>query len=264
MRFRLFGIPVQVQPWFWLTTVLLGLPTLMAGDVAGFAVWVVVLLFAILVHELGHALAILQRGGRPDITLHAMGGTTSWGGSLALTRPQRAFIAFAGPLAGFVVAGATFAFLAGAPALAASLPRLLRLALTDLLWVNLLLNVLNLAPVLPFDGGHILEASLGPRRADWTVGISQVVGIALTITFMTLQATWGALLFGMSTFQSFQQNPGVLRRLWLKIKLRRLESQSEALRGSSTSSAARRRPGAPPLRVIQGGADKPKDRRDLN
>jgi len=48
MRFRLFGIPVQVQPWFWLTTVLLGLPTLMSGDIAGFAVWVVVLLFAIL------------------------------------------------------------------------------------------------------------------------------------------------------------------------------------------------------------------------
>ena len=95
------------------------------------------------------------------------------------------------------------------------------------------------------------------------MGISQVAGIALTLAFMTVQATWGALLFGMSTFQSFQQNPGVLRRLWLKIKLRRLESQSEALRGSS-SSPARRRPGAPPLRVIQGGADKPKDRRDLN
>ncbi len=263
MRFRLFGIPVQVQPWFWLTTVLLGLPTLMSGRIADFAIWVVVLLFAVVVHEMGHALAILQRGGRPDITLHAMGGTTSWGASLSLSRPQQAFISFAGPLAGFVVAGLVFAFAFFSPVVVAGLPRLVQLTLNNLLWVNLLLGLLNLAPVLPFDGGHILEAALGPKRADWTAGISQLFGILFTVGFLTIGATWGALLFGMSTFQSYQQNPGVLRRLWLKIKLRRLESQAEGLRGSA-SAPARRKPGAPPLRVIQGGADKPRDRRDLN
>lgn len=263
MRFRLFGIPVVVQPWFWLTTVLLGLPTLLRGAIAEFAIWVVVLLFAVMVHELGHALAILQRGGRPDIILHAMGGSTNWGASLSLSRPQRAFIAFAGPLAGFLVAGLVFAFGFFFPAVVANLPALVQLVLNDLLLVNFLLSLLNLAPVLPFDGGHILEAVLGPQRADWTIGISQVVGVALAVVFMALQATWGAFLFGMSAFQSFQQNPGVLRRLWLKLKLRRLESQAQGLRGSA-SAPARKRSGAPSLRVIQGGAEKPRDKRDLN
>ena len=54
-----------------------------------------------------------------------------------------------------------------------------------------------------------------------------------------------------------------LRRFFLEMRLRRLRAQTEALR--TGQAAARRRPGAPPLRIIQGGNDTPpKDKRFLN
>ncbi|MFO0761055.1 MAG: site-2 protease family protein [Byssovorax sp.] len=263
MRFRLLGIPVQIQPWFWLTSALLGLPALTSGHVAAFFLWIVAIFIAVVVHELGHAVAILRHGGRPDITLHALGGTTSWGGVAYLGRGQRAFISFAGPLAGFLLAALLLGVALLFPGLVTKVPPLVGSGLDTLFWVNVFLGAINLAPVLPFDGGHILEAALGPARADWTVGISQIAGAIITMGFLIMQATWGALLFGMSTFQSFQQHPGVLRRLWLKMRLRRLENESASIRRSVIRDAERRA-GSPKLRIIQGGASEPKDRRDLN
>src|SRR5262245_45200730 len=56
-----------------------------------------------------------------------------------------------------------------------------------------------------------------------------------------------------------------LRRVWLRLRLRRLQSQAAALRGVRTSPAGRDRLAAHGLRVIQGGGDdKPKDKRYLN
>lgn len=52
-----------------------------------------------------------------------------------------------------------------------------------------------------------------------------------------------------------------LRRYWLKLRLRRLQAETAAF---GSASAQRRRAG-PPLRVIQGGSDRPpKDKRYLN
>jgi len=54
-----------------------------------------------------------------------------------------------------------------------------------------------------------------------------------------------------------------LRRLFLQMRLRRLQAQTEALRTSQAS--ARRRAAGPPLRIIHGGGDTPpKDKRFLN
>ena len=54
-----------------------------------------------------------------------------------------------------------------------------------------------------------------------------------------------------------------LRRFFLQMRLRRLQSQTEALRASQAS--ARRRAAGPPLRIIRGGDDAPpKDKRFLN
>ena len=59
IRFNLFGIPVQVQPWFWLTLVLIGggVGANTADELLLLALFVVAGFVSILVHELGHALA---------------------------------------------------------------------------------------------------------------------------------------------------------------------------------------------------------------
>lgn len=53
-----------------------------------------------------------------------------------------------------------------------------------------------------------------------------------------------------------------VRRLWLKLRLKNLQRQTEAMRGPRPG--ARARAAGSGLRVIPGGADRPKDRRDLN
>jgi len=60
-----------------------------------------------------------------------------------------------------------------------------------------------------------------------------------------------------------------LRRLYLKLRLRQIQSQTAALRAESAAQAAaaraRRSSSGPSLRVIEGGAKTPtKDKRHLN
>ena len=58
VRFSIFGIPVEIQPWFWLTLGLLG--SLWTGDGASAAGILMIFLFilagfiSVLIHELGH------------------------------------------------------------------------------------------------------------------------------------------------------------------------------------------------------------------
>lgn len=106
LTFRLGTIPVHVQFFFFLTALLLsggleGSPAVLVG-------WVMLVFVSVLLHELGHAIAGRLFGLDPVITLHGMGGTTSWSGSRRtspLGQGARMVIAFAGPFAGLCVGG---------------------------------------------------------------------------------------------------------------------------------------------------------------
>src|SRR4051794_41088064 len=76
LHFRLFGFPVRVHPFFWLTTVIFG----MGGgpaDPQRTLVWVGIVFVSILAHELGHATMQRFYGGHPWITLYGLGGLAS-------------------------------------------------------------------------------------------------------------------------------------------------------------------------------------------
>ena len=283
MRFRLFGVPVTIQGWFWVSTLLLWGIGSSRTSFATLPIWVGIVLVSILVHELGHAAAMLRHGIRPSITLHGMGGVTvSEGGASwhRLGRADRIVVSLAGPFAGFVLGGVILAAERLIPH--DPLPWLAAFTLGQLVWVNIGWGLINLAPVLPFDGGHVLEDALGPRRSRTAAIVSLVCGGLLALYFASSGQVWGAILFGMSAFQSYQRlqmqpgavigesfmspsasstGPGPLRRWWLKLRLRRLQAQNEALR-----RAGARRASGPALRVIKGGADDepPKDKRYLN
>lgn len=203
MSFRLFGVNVEIQAFFWITAVLLGMDRL--SRPAELIVWVLVVLISILVHEMGHAFAIMRHRIEPEIALHGMGGTTTWRAVLPLRRFDLVVISLAGPLAGFLVAGLIFAVFRFAPWLTAKLPPLARLAAFDLLAVNIYWGIFNLIPVLPLDGGHVLEHALGPKRARITGAISFTVAVLLTLYFgVYRRELWGAMIFGMSAFTSYQ------------------------------------------------------------
>jgi stage IV sporulation protein FB len=73
VTFRLGRFPVRVHPLFWLSMALIGLPWFDRSLLLGL-LWVACGFVSILVHELGHALAIRHYGSPASIQLIAFGG----------------------------------------------------------------------------------------------------------------------------------------------------------------------------------------------
>ncbi|MBW2527804.1 MAG: site-2 protease family protein [Deltaproteobacteria bacterium] len=205
MRFRLFGIPIEVQAGFWIMAVALRF-TLLAGEhKAAILVWVAAVFLSILVHEFGHAIAVIRYGAAPSITLHMLGGVTSWRTPLSLQRYQRIIISAAGPAAGFLLAALVFGFKVLSPNLSRELPFYVAFALDELLWINVAWGIFNLIPVLPFDGGHILQEAMGPKRARAAALVSLVTGISIALLFLVGGFLWGTFLVGLGAVQSYQR-----------------------------------------------------------
>ena len=102
LRFRLYGVPFEVDPTFWLFSAVLG-----AGGAHGanwlllLAVWVACVFVSIVVHEMGHAQAARHYGASPTVRLYGMGGLTRPG--QAFTRGQNLIVVLCGPAAGFAL-----------------------------------------------------------------------------------------------------------------------------------------------------------------
>lgn len=187
--FQVLGIPVRVHAGFFVTAVLL----VGAGrGLAGMASWVAVAFASVLVHELGHALAFKAFGQRPQIHLHAMGGTT-YGSAPSMPPLERVVTALAGPAAGFGL---------GLLALAlSSLPvsGLARTAVDDLLWANIGWGVVNLVPVLPLDGAVAAQAALERLFGRSLERPARVASIAFALVLAALGAAtgrWAAAVLG--------------------------------------------------------------------
>jgi Zn-dependent protease len=205
MRFRLFGIPIEIQAGFWLMAAALGFPLLRAEHKASILVWVGVVFVSVMVHELGHALAIIRYRSEPAITLYYFGGLTSWQRPQQVGRLQRIAVSVAGPGAGFVLAGLVYATIKLAPSLSRELPYYAAFGLEQLFQVNLGWGLFNLIPVLPFDGGHILMEALGPKRLRTTAIVSLVCGVGIALFFAIGGHLWVTFLVGMGAIQSYQQ-----------------------------------------------------------
>lgn len=230
LRFSVAGIPVRVHPLFWLIAVLLGF----TADLLQLLIWVVVVFVSILIHELGHALAFRRYGQRSRIILHFAGGLTvpepvPWAGGWANVgmRPgQDVLVSLAGPGAGFLFAALVIAavnvmggsvvttWLLGfipLPVMAV-LPfggRVIGLAATMLLWVNVFWGLINLLPIQPLDGGHVARHVLvrtdpidGMRKALWVSVIAG--GLAALVGLVVLRSIYMGLLFALLALQSYQ------------------------------------------------------------
>jgi stage IV sporulation protein FB len=182
MRAAVFGFPIEVRADFFL--MLLGWAALMAGSwpVWSIATWCGVVVGALLVHELGHALAARAfRLPVRGIRLHALGGDVTHG---AGSSAQQLVIALAGPGAGIAAGGVALLLAAivggGGP---------IGLVVEQILFATWGWSLLNLLPIRPLDGGNaLLELlNLGGRpssalttthRVGLGVGTALVVGAA--------------------------------------------------------------------------------------
>lgn len=156
-QFRIFGVGVRVDLFFFISAVLLGsnLPP------KYLLYWVLIVFVSVLVHELGHAMAFRAIGQQPSVVLTGFVGLT-YGSAPIATRARRVGVSLAGPIIQLAALGL--------PAMA------LRQQIspyTDfdkwwfldrLVFVSIGWALFNLLPILPLDGGHVCEAMIGRYR----------------------------------------------------------------------------------------------------
>jgi membrane-associated protease RseP (regulator of RpoE activity) len=250
LNFHLGSIPVRVHPLFWLAALILGARGFDNNPDAGpmLLIWVGVIFVSIMVHELGHAITMRYFGQGARIVMYMLGGlaipdSSGWGwtgGRPAKQTPQRQIlISFAGPAAGFLLAGlvllslfalggactldlANYPGMPGYPLLGVwivfppELTKLSRVLLIDLLWVNIFWGLLNLCPVYPLDGGQIAR-ELFTLRDPWhgitrSLWLSVFTGVGLAILGLVVwQSLLMILLFGslaVSSYMALQQFGG--------------------------------------------------------
>lgn len=241
-RFSVLGFPVRVHPFFWLMAVLIGW-SLSGMDGLGLILGMGTIFVSILVHELGHALMFRRFGNDCHIVLHGFGGLaipgqeegpSSWGFNSKFsqvrqpTLQEQIVISFAGPAAGFILAGVTIVVLQvsgghieiergrlGIPYLVPVLGEPLEMnfhlqrLVNAILWINIWWGLMNLLPVYPLDGGQIALAMMtlrdpwrGTEQALW---ISMMVGGAVAVVGgLVLQELWLLFMFGSLAYTSYQ------------------------------------------------------------
>lgn len=225
IRFSLLGIPVRIHPLFWVVAIVLGIRN---PSLAFLLAWVAAVFVAILIHELGHALAMRAYGFQPSIALHGFGGLTSFGStgsyrSAGYSALGQVVITAAGPGAGFLLAALVAVLLSFTGHeveiwwIMRYIPQPFTLGVgslvatkfvNNLLVVSVLWGVVNLLPVYPLDGGQIarevfLKAS--PRdgiRLSLIVSIATAVGIAV-IAVTQWNEYYVAVLFAYLAYSSY-------------------------------------------------------------
>lgn len=202
LSFRVLGIPVRLSFSFFVVTLVLGAG---AGSAERIGIWLAVVFVSILWHELGHAVVALALGHRPEIELGTMGGLTRWSPDATPSPGQELLTSLAGPLAGFLLGGAVFlATLCWPPAAGTALADAVRQAT----WVNLGWGALNLLPLLPYDGGHVLRAILDTTTKGRGLRPAQIVSIGVGAAAVALALWkgwyWAAYLAGLGAYSSWK------------------------------------------------------------
>ncbi|HET6897464.1 MAG TPA: site-2 protease family protein [Vicinamibacteria bacterium] len=206
--FWLLRTIVKVRYTFFLTSVLLGMRTASVGRLL---VWTLVSFLAILLHEFGHAFAARYYGQDPKIEIHGFGGVTEWAWVDELRWWQRVIISVAGPGIGFLVGGLLYLYQALSPRFESFW---VSLASWYFLWATLAWGLFNLLPILPMDGGHVLDELLQHRMGQsegrlrtrkisiGAAGLAMIAGIGMG-------EVWAVILCAIFAFDNYQRMRGL-------------------------------------------------------
>jgi stage IV sporulation protein FB len=222
LRFRLFGTPVRVHPFFWLFSAILGWRVVDEQDgLLRLAIWIICCFLSVLLHEFGHVWTGALFGSRDSyIVLYSFGGLAVGSRDLA-RRWQRIAVSLAGPGIQLALYGLIWFTLRSAdPASLGKIPLRALVMIAMLMEINLIWPLFNLLPVWPLDGGMVtrdvctgITPSQGLRAS---LGLS--IGVAAFIAVHSLVGqskggyripylpvgTYAAILFGLLAYQSWQ------------------------------------------------------------
>lgn len=254
LQFNFFGYSTRIAWGFWVVAVILGwswctsLDKLFAmsgidspGAPVLLIIWSAAICASILVHELGHALAMSYFGVRSRIVLYHFGGLAipdsfgAWDGARRgrLQPRDSLIISAAGPFAQLLLAVLVYAAGRGvgmqmeldsylerffgipipatdAPSSAASFAIFNAIVTPSVLWA-----LFNLLPILPLDGGNIMMNTLAinnvrdsTRNAHMiSIGVAALVGIYAMQSGEPMIGMW-CLMFAASNWQQLQMLSG--------------------------------------------------------
>ena len=242
LEFCLFGVPFQIQPFFWLAAILFS-PFLqrefsdlrmVSCQLAG---WLAAWFLTFAIHELGHALVIKKLfGAKPLIVLYGLGGVTIHQ-PIYRRRPGylgHVLISLAGPAAVLSVIGVLIAALVlrggeivlfptsfigpipiwipwpqWAPLHPAALEAASKAFIFGFLWMGIVWSALNLLPIHPLDGGQIARYLLMKVNPRGGLRFSLYLSIACAAVFILLAVTSGdyfiSIFFGLFAMRNFSE-----------------------------------------------------------
>lgn len=212
MNFTFLNIPVRIQPAFWVFllffTGIYNNPSIESVIVGA------VMFVSLLVHEYGHALTAVYFGAKqPTITLEAFGGRAEYG-SFGISRTKQLLITLNGPLLESLLIAIPY-FLLKSNIFAS------HYYIEYILYITMRLNILwcllNLIPIRPLDGGHIVSSVLEDRfgakgsQISLAIGLISVVVIAPYL-YVALGLTFFPIFLAILGLQNLQQ----LRQNWVR------------------------------------------------
>ena len=175
MNFRIGSFPVRLRPEFFIFPAL-ALATI--GLERGL-IWMAIVFVSVLGHELGHAVAMRAFGFAPSIELHSLGGFTRWPDDARPSEKQKLIVTLCGPGIELLAAAAVYLALSRV-----ALPPLGEFARHWFITVNFYWALINLLPILPWDGGHALDsivALVAKRPRSRGVGMVSMLGGAAAV-----------------------------------------------------------------------------------
>ncbi len=245
INFSFLGFPVRVHPAFFILPLLLGKGLVSYAVIAdpegmnmgaGLVLVAAIFFVSILIHEVGHAVAFRYYGIPSRIVLYWMGGLAipggaggKWGNqkrSQSLNSNQQIVVSLAGPVFGFLLAVAAvgIVYLVGGHVvkydgtIPLPLPMLEGTMLAGsgpafvLLWgfivLNIILNLFNLVPIYPLDGGQVarqlmiqMDPQDGPRNSIY---LSIAVAVLVALFCFSIKQQYLGVFMGFMAWSNYQ------------------------------------------------------------
>ncbi|MFZ0565844.1 MAG: M50 family metallopeptidase [Chlamydiales bacterium] len=194
-------IPITIHPLFWLVAFFIG--WMWTFSLPAALLCLAVILISVLFHELGHALTAVLFGQRTRIELAVFGGFTYREGK-KLKLWEEFIVVLNGPVAGFLLFLIAYLFYRHVTIESQTLAFTVQFTFI----ANLFWTVINLVPVLPLDGGHllsiILESIFGFRGVKMAILIGLGIAIVISVFFFIIGMFLIGALFLILTFESFR------------------------------------------------------------
>ncbi|HEX4866062.1 MAG TPA: hypothetical protein VFV32_00395 [Acidimicrobiales bacterium] len=211
-HFNIAGIPVHVQPVFFVIAGLFGLRYLDFGlDVV--VIWIATSFVSILVHELGHGFALKVFGQPSAIVLHGFGGVTISQRRGRLTRARSIIVSLAGSITALLLLWIPMRQLWSSDLAYEEAVRFTRAGGDGLTWLwvvdflafqNLWWSVANLLPIRPLDGGNVTAEIWGMHNARRISIVAAIGGAIWAFSHDQSYAAFFALFLAFNNWQEIR------------------------------------------------------------